>query len=69
MTAFIAGATAPSNKRMGHAGAIISGRFGTVESKRKSLKEAGVTVVRGLDEILNEVKATRENRNPRKWEL
>ena len=54
--AYIAGATAPPEKRMGHAGAIISGGFGSVQSKLSSLKRAGVMVARGLDEILEKIK-------------
>ncbi|MBW1697713.1 MAG: succinate--CoA ligase subunit alpha [Deltaproteobacteria bacterium] len=50
--AYIAGATAPHEKKMGHAGAIISGGLGTVESKLSSLKAAGALIAHSLDEIL-----------------
>ena len=51
VTAFIAGQTAPSGKRMGHAGAIISGGEGTAAEKIDALRAAGVAMARHPEEI------------------
>ena len=56
VVSYIAGVTAPKGKRMGHAGAIISGGKGTAQDKFDSLESAGVAVVTDLNLIGHKLK-------------
>ncbi len=51
VVAFVAGMTAPAGKRMGHAGAIISGSSGRADEKREALANAGAVIAPGPAEI------------------
>jgi succinyl-CoA synthetase alpha subunit len=55
VVAFISGRSAPPGKRMGHAGAIISGNMGTPQSKVQAFLSAGVAVEETLDDVVKRV--------------
>jgi succinyl-CoA synthetase alpha subunit len=58
VVAYIAGQTAPPGKTMGHAGAVVSGKAGTAESKQKSLRQAGAKICRLPSEVVALIKGT-----------
>jgi succinyl-CoA synthetase alpha subunit len=59
VVAYVAGQTAPPGKRMGHAGAIISGGKGTAESKMEAFKKAGIEVALTPREVAEKVATLR----------
>ena len=61
VVSFIAGATAPPGRRMGHAGAIIAGKAGTAAAKQQALRDAGATVVESPSEIGSTMKTVLED--------
>lgn len=54
--AFLAGKSAPEGKKMGHAGAIVSGRRGTYEGKAEFLERKGIRVARTFEELISAVR-------------
>jgi succinyl-CoA synthetase alpha subunit len=62
---FIAGRTAPPGKRMGHAGAVISGGADTAEAKMEAMRQAGITVCDGPHLLGQAMKDALERRHLR----
>ena len=63
VVSFIAGAAAPKGKRMGHAGAIISGGDDTAEAKYRILQECGVIIARSPAELGSTMEKVLKNKN------
>ena len=63
MVGFIAGQTAPPGRRMGHAGAIVSGGDDTANAKMKILNECGITVAESVAEIGSTMKKEMERKD------
>ena len=61
LVGFIAGQTAPPGRRMGHAGAIVSGGDDTADAKMKIMKESGIYVCRSVADIGEKMKRALEN--------
>ncbi len=60
VVSFIGGKTAPAGKRMGHAGAIVSGSKGTAQSKMEALESCGIPVAHAMDELVTKLRLVLE---------